>query len=238
MDAISVSAERRQKLAGLMHKDIAEIRDILNAAERDVRAFDDDSEVIFALNTGALTEVCARLTYRVGEANGGMLLPDLVNGQLATTRQEPPKRQKGKVSDMVTEPKCGCGRRAGLFFRENRWWCYDCAFAEIERLRGELKESKAWFCSSEQILGKVLWQLDKATEHLDADGELVGNGQWRIRIILGCLLAADAAVKEGNVENVANVVSLAGEIERLRAFLATMPHGLGQYEDWKERKGE
>lgn len=88
MDAIAVSAGRRQKLAGLMHKDIGEIRDILDITERDVRAFQDDSEVIFALNTGALAEVCARLTYRAGEANGGMLLPDLVNGQLATTTQE------------------------------------------------------------------------------------------------------------------------------------------------------
>lgn len=41
---------------------------------------------------------------------------------------------------MVAEPKCECGRLAGLFFREERWWCYDCAFAEIEQLREVLEE--------------------------------------------------------------------------------------------------
>ncbi len=83
MNTISVSPGRRQKLANLICEDIREARRLLDTAERDARAFEDDAEIIFALNTGQLAEVVARLTYRVGEANGALVLPDLVNGQLA-----------------------------------------------------------------------------------------------------------------------------------------------------------
>ena len=90
MLGIGMSPGRRQKLAGSMFADIAEIRRILDDIEQDVHAFDEDSEVIFALSNSHLAEACARLMYRAGEANGALMLPDLVDGKAAEAAERKP----------------------------------------------------------------------------------------------------------------------------------------------------
>ncbi len=35
------------------------------------------------------------------------------------------------------EARCTCGATCGLFFKADRWWCGDCLWAEVERLREE-----------------------------------------------------------------------------------------------------
>ncbi len=38
-------------------------------------------------------------------------------------------------------PKCDCGcPSGGLLFREDRWWCHDCVWAVIDRLRARTHE--------------------------------------------------------------------------------------------------
>lgn len=31
------------------------------------------------------------------------------------------------------QPKCKCGTTNGLCFRDNRWWCFDCVWAIVEK---------------------------------------------------------------------------------------------------------
>ncbi len=83
MITISISPGRRQRLCGSICKDISEIRRLLDRLEEEAKLFYEEGKVILALNTGYLSESVGRLTYRVGEANGALTLPDLVDNELA-----------------------------------------------------------------------------------------------------------------------------------------------------------
>ena len=83
MKTISMSAGRRQRLAGYIKNDIAEIRRCLENIERDKDAFDDDGDVFTASNLRWLGEVATRLIYNAGQVTGAMEWPDLVDGELA-----------------------------------------------------------------------------------------------------------------------------------------------------------
>jgi hypothetical protein len=37
-------------------------------------------------------------------------------------------------------PRCECGRTLGCFFRDGRWWCADCLWAEFEHLHRAYKD--------------------------------------------------------------------------------------------------
>lgn len=55
----------------------------------------------------------------------------MANGQVSRILNPPPLLLMG--GDIVAE--CPCGKTKNLFFRDNRWWCPSCVWAEILRLR-------------------------------------------------------------------------------------------------------
>ena len=42
-------------------------------------------------------------------------------------------------SPRIEQPKCECGACVGLAVFDNRLWCSDCLWAEIEKLRAKLR---------------------------------------------------------------------------------------------------
>ncbi|KKK78502.1 hypothetical protein LCGC14_2052250 [marine sediment metagenome] len=94
---------------------------------------------------------------------------------------------------------------------------------EIERLNLELAEGKfreeavCGYCSHSGSL--MLTEIERLRSQVELEKR---NVQYRDEILGLC--------PDGDRH-----ASLVSTIEQLRAFLATMPHGLGQYEDWKSK---
>ena len=62
---------------------------------------------------------------------------------------------------MKDRPKCKCGTVVGLFMKDSQWWCRDCIWKEVERLRNAIKEHQDNFPDEPLEGERKLWTVLK-----------------------------------------------------------------------------
>lgn len=97
--------------------------------------------------------------------DGGGRLSRVPDGAWALLERRDTAEAAGGGS-MVEQPKCECGATGGCSVHDDRWWCSDCLWAEVERLRKWERvqgfPEVVCLCGSTRFMDKfhsVGWQL-------------------------------------------------------------------------------
>lgn len=106
---------------------------------------------------------------------------------------------------MIGIPRCKCGATGGLLFRDDRWWCADCVWAEIDRLHVALDGygKELGLAQAENKIQQVI--IDKLLLGIESVGKgLFSNIGWREakaewwQELLAAVKAAEAAKGDGS----------------------------------------
>ena len=67
---------------------------------------------------------------------------------------------------------------------------------QLTAAQQQVERLEKLFNNGDQLIGKLLYQLDLLEDHFTETGEIQGNGQWRLRSIGECVVAMRNAVTE------------------------------------------